>query len=198
MQARAPRIRLASTLAALCFACWMSAWLPSLGAAQEGPPDPWRIVALTSVGAPLRVTRRADLGQSTFAPPFVDAHVALLLPGRGELRHGPLLGVSTNLSIDGGFYAPVDALSQWVFAVGYMGRYALSDDLLALGHVALPFDVGESGSVGAELSVGLAYRVLAGFGAFAAWSGNVFGGEGGSSVITSLEIGAFIDYEVWL
>lgn len=196
MQVRAPRIRLASTFAALSFAGFVMWCAPGVVAAQAAPADPWRIMGLASLGAPLRVTRRADLGQSTFAPPFVDANVALFLPGRGALRHGPLLGLSTNLSTDGGFYAPINVASQWVLSVGYVARYALNDDLFALGHVAVPFDLGESGSVGAELSVGVAYRVLAGFGAFSAISGNVFGGEGGSSVITSLEVGAFIDYEV--
>lgn len=158
--------------------------------------DPWRVMGLTSVGAPLRVTRRADLGQSTLAPAFVDVNAALVLPGHGSLRHGPVLGLSTNLTIDGGFYAPVDALSQWVALVGYMARYGLNDDVFALAHVAVPFDLGDTGSVGVELSAGLAYRVLAGFGAFTALSGNVFGGEGSASVIASLEVGLFIDYEV--
>ncbi len=198
MQVRVPRIRLASIVASLWLSCCALTWSAETASAQQAPLDPWRVVALTSVGAPLRVTRRADLGQSTFAPLFIDANVGVLLPGRGGFRHGPLLGVSTNLSVDGGFYAPVEVFSQWVMSVGYMARLDLNDDVFALGHLAIPFDVGETGSVGAELSAGLAYRVLSGFGAFAAWSGNVFGGEGGASAITSIELGAFIDYEVWL
>jgi len=172
------------------------AWLPSGALAQDTVTDPWRIDGFVSVGGPLRVTRRPELGQTTFAPLFVDATVAVLLPGTGVLRHGPVLGLSTNLTIDGGFFAPVDRLAQWIALVGYMARYALNNDVFALAHAAVPFDLGDSGSVGAELSAGLGYRVLAGVGAFTALSGDVFGGEGGASVIASIEVGMFIDYEV--
>jgi hypothetical protein len=158
--------------------------------------DPWRVMGLVSTGAPLRVTRRASLGQETFAPVFVDLSAVVFFPGRGALRHGPLLGYSTNLTIDGGFYAPVSSLAQHVLSVGYLGRYALNDDWHALAHVALPFDVSGSGSVGAELSAGLAYRVLSGFGAFTALSGNLFGEEGGVGVLAAFELGVFLDYEV--
>lgn len=164
--------------------------------AQESVSDPWRVMGLVSVGVPLRVTRRAELGQDTLAPAFVDANAWVLLPGAGALRHGPLLGLSTNLTIDGGFYAPVEALSQWFALVGYAGRYALNEDFFAMAHVAVPFDLGGSGSVGFELSGALGYRVLSGFGAFAELSGDVFGGEGGANVIASIEFGLFVDYEV--
>lgn len=182
--------------ALLAITLWVAACLPNGARAQDDRSDPWRIVGVVSVGGPLRVTRRADLGQTAFAPVFVDGNVAVLLPGSGVLRHGPVVGLSTNLTIDGGFFAPVAVASQWVALVGYMARYALSADVFALAHAAVPFDLGASGSVGAELSVGLAYRVLAGVGAFTALSGDVFGGEGGASVIASVEVGLFIDYEV--
>lgn len=183
-------------IAALALALVVLAGSLGRAAAQEPVADPWRVLGLASGGLPLRVTRRADLGQETFAPAFIDTQVGLFLPGRGAFRHGPLLGLSTNLTIDGGFYAPVNPLSQWVALVGYMARYALSDDVFALAHLAVPFELGETGSVGVELSGGLAYRVLAGFGGFAALSGDAFGAEGGASVITSFELGLFIDYEV--
>jgi len=169
---------------------------PTTAVAQDEPSDPWRVMGLTSVGAPLRVTRRAELGQSTFAPVFVDGNVALVLPGRGRLRHGPLLGMSTNLSIDGGFYAPVDPLAQWAVLVGYLARYAITDDVFAISHAGLAWDLGSSDSAGAEISVGAAYRALAGVGVFSALSGNAWGGEGGLNWTASLELGLFIDYEV--
>lgn len=169
---------------------------PATVFAQDEPSDPWRVMGLTSVGAPLRVTRRAELGQSTFAPVFVDGNVALVLPGLGRLRHGPLLGMSTNLSIDGGFYAPVGALAQWAVLVGYLARYAITDDVFGMSHAGVCWDLGGSDSAGGEISVGAAYRVLAGVGVFGALSGNVWGGEGGLNWIASLELGLFIDYEV--
>lgn len=185
-------------LVVLIWLAWMAGMVlwPASVSAQDEPSDPWRVMGLTSVGAPLRVTRRAELGQSTFAPVFVDGSVALVLPGRGRLRHGPLLGMSTNLSIDGGFYAPVDPLAQWAVLVGYLARYAITDDVFAMGHAGLAWDLGSSDSAGAEISVGAAYRVLAGVGVFSSLSGNVWGGEGGLNWIASLELGLFIDYEV--
>lgn len=158
--------------------------------------DPWRLMGLLSVGAPLRLTRRADLGQQTFAPPFIDVSGVLLLPGQGHFRHGPVLGLSANMLDDGGFYAPVDPFTQWVALIGYGATYAWGQDLFALAHLGMPFDLGASGSVGMELSVALAYRVLAGIGGFTALSADLFGAEGGVSAISALEVGVFIDYEV--
>lgn len=183
---------------AVTWLVWTACMASSPGAAfaQDEASDPWRVMGLTSVGAPLRVTRRAELGQSTFAPVFVDGNVALVLPGRGRLRHGPLLGMSTNLSIDGGFYAPVDPLAQRAVLFGYLARYALTDDVFALSHAGLAWDLGGSDSAGVEISIGAAYRVLAGVGVFSALGGNVWGGEGGLNWMASLELGLFIDYEV--
>jgi hypothetical protein len=168
-------------------------------AAAEPPLDqqPARYVGALSAGVPLRLGQSEKFGQGTFAPAFTDALGGYVFGGRARFRHGLGLGLSTNLSGDGGYTEPVYALDQMVVMPSYLLYWDANPDLFALGHAGLPILVRGGKSVGVEAGAALGYRLLAGFGAFAGAGFDVFAGTSSALHLTfSLEAGLFLDYEV--
>lgn len=156
-----------------------------------------RYVATWSAGAPLRITKDADLDQGTLAPLYSDALVGYLFGGSGSLQHGAGVGLSLNLTDEGGFTEPVYAGHQFVIMPAYLIAWDLHPDLFALGHVGLPVLATSTPTAGLELAGALGYRVLAGWGVFAEVGADAFWGAASTIHATvSLEVGIFLDYEV--
>lgn len=163
-------------------------------AAAEAAPE--RYVALASIGAPLRLTRDVDLDQSALAPIYTDVAFGYVLPGE-HVRHGIGLGLSLNLTKDGGFTEPVAPGEQFVLGPEYLLYVDLGRDALLLGQAQLPIVLTGSSTIGLALSAALGYRLLAGMGMFAELGFETFVGV--SSRLhpsVSLELGLFLDYEV--
>jgi hypothetical protein len=158
---------------------------------------PARYIAAWSVGVPLRLGKTADLGQSTFAPAFMDALGGYVFASKARLRHGMGLGLSTNLSSDGGYTEPVAALDQLVVMPSYLLYWDANPDLFGVGHFGVPIVVRGGPNAGAEVAFALGYRWLAGLGTFAEAGLDAFAGASKRlNVSFSLEAGLFFDYEV--
>lgn len=157
-----------------------------------------RSVATLTFGAPLRIARNVDLGQERFAPLFVDLQGGYLFPFGSVWRHGFTLGVSMNVTEDGGFTEPVDPASQLVVNPGYLAYFDFHPDIFCLGHLSLPFQVLEKPeSWGIETAIGIGYKLSAGAGAYLESSLDFFFGfDSTVHPLLSLEIGIFLDYEI--
>jgi hypothetical protein len=158
--------------------------------------EPPRYVALASAGIPLRLTVQEDFGQERLGASFVDLLVGYVLPG-ASYRHGFGLGVSWNLSHDGGYVAPIYTADQVVIMPAYLGYVPFSRDFVMLAHLGVPIVV--SGGVGPGLEIGSAFvfHLLAGAGIFAEVDLSGFAaGDASVSVLASLEAGIAINYEV--
>lgn len=163
------------------------------GAAIEPPPH---AIAALSIGAPLRITRNVDFDQDTFAPLYVDALFGYTLWTRGW-QHGLGLGLSLNMTEDGGFTEPVGIANQLVLMPAYLGYQPLNDHFVLLGHLGVPIVLGETTTAGAELALGGGYRFRAGLLAYAEAGASMFIGSGTTAnVMVSLELGIMLDYEV--
>ena len=68
----------------------------------DAPAEPPRIVWSVGGGVALRVVQDLDFSQDRAAPGFVDLFGAFVFPGSGIFRHGAGLGLSLNISGDGG------------------------------------------------------------------------------------------------
>jgi hypothetical protein len=175
---------------------------PPAGVAAQGsaPVDasPPHYLASWSIGAPpLRLSRSAELGQGHFAPAYSDALAGYVFGGQpGRLRHGAGLGLSLNLAHDGGYTEPVLGLRQLVVMPSYLLYWDAHPDLFAVGHFGIPIALSQGATAGAEVGFALGYRLLAGFGTFAeAGLDGFFGATSTLSVLASVEIGVFLDYE---
>jgi hypothetical protein len=158
--------------------------------------DPARYVALASAGVPLRLTVQEDYGQERLGASYVDLLAGYVLPG-ASYRHGFGLGVSWNLSHDGGYVAPIYTAEQIVIMPAYLGYVPFSRDFVMLAHLGVPIVV--RGGVGPGLEVGSAFlfHLLAGAGIFAEVALTSFAaGDASVSVLASLEAGIAINYEV--
>lgn len=186
-----PRRRFAAVLSVICtFACAIGV---SSAQAEE---QPQRYVALASVGAPLRLTRDVDLDQSALAPLYTDVVGGYVLSGE-HVRHGVGVGLSLNLTKDGGYTEPVAPGEQLAVAPEYLLYVDLGRDALFLGQAGLPIVLTGSQTIGLALSGALGYRFLAGMGAFAELGLESFVGVSSRIHPTvSLELGLFLDYEV--
>ena len=187
--------RLAAALAWLCLA--------SSAAAQAGGGSPARAPALPhavatwSAGIPLRLATHEQLDQSAFAPAYVDLLGGYVLAGHGRIRHGAGLGLSLNLSEDGGFTEPVRIYEQFVIMPSYLMLVDLGPKLFGLGHAGIPINVHRGTSFGFEAAFALGYHLLSGWGAFAEAGVDTFVGTGATlDPLLSLEAGIFFDYEV--
>jgi hypothetical protein len=159
--------------------------------------QPARYLAAWSAGVPLRLGQNADFGQSALAPAFSDALGGYVFSGRSRFRHGLGLGLSVNLTPDGGYTEPVAMLDQLVLMPSYLLYADLGRELFGVGHFGLPISVRGGTSAGTEIGFALGYRWLAGFGPFAEASFDAFAGASSTlHVMFSLEAGLFIDYEV--
>jgi len=158
---------------------------------------PERYLGMASVGAPLRLTRNEDYGQDTLAPAFSDLLAGYVFGARSGIRHGVGLGVSLNITDDGGYAEPVYAGEQVALMPAYLMYLDLGHDLFGLGHAGVPIVVSGGTTAGAELAAAFGYRLLAGAGIFAELSAAVYGGTDSSlNPIVGLEAGLFLDYEV--
>lgn len=156
-----------------------------------------RILGTLSAGLPLRLRRDRNFGQGRLGPRFVDGSASYFWLSHGRLQHGPGLGISLNLSGDGGFFQPVDPWTQWVLAPTYSALWALEDDLLGIAHLGLPVAFAADKSIGLELAIGGVYKLLAGLGLFAELGVTTFGGAGGTlHPMLTAELGLAIDHEV--
>jgi hypothetical protein len=158
--------------------------------------DPPRYVALASAGVPLRLTVQEDFGQERIGASYIDLLAGYVLPG-GSYRHGFGLGVSWNLSHDGGYVAPIYTADQIVIMPAYLGYVPLSRDFVMLAHLGVPIVV--RGGVGPGLEVGssFVFHLLAGAGIFAEIDlAGYAAGDASVSVLASAEAGIAINYEV--
>jgi hypothetical protein len=185
------RIRTRTAFAAVALIAILGA-VPHVRA--ESADEPARILALVSAGVPLRLTLDKTLGQNRSAPAFGNVMVGYALAG-GQLRHGFGLGLSWNLGHDGGYTTPVYAADQFALMPSYLAHYTFSEDFFGIGHVGLPILVRGGPSAGLEVGAAIAYRVFAGTGVFAALNLAGFVGVG-LNLLTSLELGIVVDYEV--
>ncbi|HET6339997.1 MAG TPA: hypothetical protein VFG30_42605 [Polyangiales bacterium] len=158
--------------------------------------DPPRYVALASAGMPLRLTVQEEYGQDRLGASYVDLLAGYVLPG-ASYRHGFGIGVSWNLSRDGGYVAPIYTADQIVIMPAYLGYVPLTRDFVMLAHLGVPIVV--RGGVGPGLEIGSAFlfHLLAGAGIFAEVDLTGFAaGDASVSVLASLEAGIAINYEV--
>jgi hypothetical protein len=176
---------------------WLA--LPTSATAQSVPTDAGlpRYVAGLSAGVPLRITRNVDLDQSAIAPVFTDALGGYVFRGTSYFQHGVGLGLSLNLSADGGFTEPTAGGQQFVVMPAYLLAWNPDPDFFGLGHAGLPVTVAGTNAMGLELAFALGYRWLAGAGTFAELGFDLFRGVGGTMHPSiSLELGVLLEYEV--
>src|ERR1700741_3380111 len=88
---------------------WFCSWTVAASAqdSAEAALPSERYLATVSAGIPLRLPQDEDFGQDTFAPVFTDALFGYVFAGEGTFRHGAGLGLSLNLTRDGGYSEPV-------------------------------------------------------------------------------------------
>jgi hypothetical protein len=178
-----------------------SAVLPGAARAQAAPADqpPLAHYVLTaSAGIPLRLGQRETFDQSAFAPAFADVLGGYVFPGQtGALRHGAGVGLSLNLTEDGGFTEPILRYDQLVITPSYLVSLRVDPAWFALAHAGIPIVATGGATFGVEAAFAFGYRLLAGFGAFAEASFDVFvGTETTLDPMIALEGGVFLDYEV--
>jgi hypothetical protein len=145
---------------------------------------------------PLRLTVQEDYGQKRLGASYVDLLAGYVLQG-GSYRHGFGIGVSWNLSHDGGYVAPIYTGDQIVIMPAYLGYIPLSRDFVMLGHLGLPIAVRGGVGPGLEIGSSFLFHLLAGAGIFAEIDLTGFAaGDAGVSLLASLEAGIAINYEV--
>jgi hypothetical protein len=156
-----------------------------------------RYLTAVSVGLAVRLSVDETFDQDRLAPVFADALAGYVFGSDTEFAHGIGLGLSLNLSEDGGFTAPVGVMQQLVVMPSYLLYWNVAPELFALGHAGIPIAVTEGVSAGAEIGAALGYRLLAGFGAYTEAAVELFGGANSTiNPVLSFEVGLFLDYEV--
>lgn len=192
MQSRSSLLNVLTACTVLCL------WQTGYAAAEAGRDEsPGRYLGSWSVGVPLRLGKNAKFGQGVFAPASTDALGGYVFAGRARFRHGLGLGLSTNLTADGGYTEPVAVLDQLVVMPSYLLYWNAGPDIFGVGQLGLPILVRGGKSAGAEAAFALGYRWLAGFGTFARAGFDVFAGASSTLHATvSLQAGLFLDYEV--
>lgn len=163
----------------------------STQAATDQPPH---YLAMVSVGVPMRLTVTDQFDQSRFAPAFTEVLLGYVLPG-GRTRHGFGLGVSWNMTHDGGYTDPLYAGDQVAVMPAYLAYHTLNTDVVAVGHVGVPILVRGGRAAGLEFGAALMYRLFAGAGLFAELDVDAYA-AGEVALLASLEFGAMIDFEV--
>jgi hypothetical protein len=163
---------------------------------DSGPADPLRILTTLTFGSSIRFIQDLEYDQEFVAPAYLDLAGAVVLPGR-DLRHA--IGVSASLNVTRDGPDPplgVGAGTQFVVGPSY-GLYIPLADFLIYPKLSVPIAVSPEPSLGFELSVGGAYRFLAGFGLYAELAASMFiGGAASIHPLGSGEVGLIIDYEV--
>jgi hypothetical protein len=172
---------------------------PAAAFADEGAqvPAPARYVNTLTVGAPLRLTTNVDFDQSVLAPIYLDFLGGYVLSGSGAWRHGIGIGLSLNLSEDGGFTEPVGIAKQLTIMPSYLLYWEPSPAWLMLGHVGIPVLLTGGSSAGVDVGAGFGHRLLAGFGLYGEASVMAFTGSGSTvHPAVALELGVFLEHEV--
>jgi hypothetical protein len=164
---------------------------------QDAAPSLARYLAAASVGVPLRLTVSDTFDQERVAPIYTDVLAGYVFASSGRWAHGFGLGLSLNLSEDGGFTEPVAVSEQLVVMPAYLLSLRVAPDWFALGHAGVPIALTPGVSTGFELAAALGYRLLAGIGAYTEAGIDIFGGANSQlHASLSLELGLFLDYEV--
>ena len=167
---------------------------------RPGIIEPARYSTTLSVGAPLRLTRNQDFDQGALAPVYLDALGGYVLSAGhrdARVRQGVGVGLSLNLSEDGGFTEPVGVGRQVVIMPSYLLYWTPTAALFGLGHLGVPILASGGRSAGVELAVGMGHRLLAGFGLYAEAALTAFLGAGSTvHPSASLEAGVFLEHEV--
>ncbi len=162
---------------------------------EETPSDPLRILGTLTFGTSIRFIQDLDYYQDRFAPAYLSGWGGVVLPGSG-IRHALGVTASLNVTGDGNAMVGVDAGTQFVVGPSY-GLYIPVGDFLLLPKFSVPIAVSSGPSLGLGLSLGAAYRFLAGFGIYAELGASMFFGTAASvHPLGSGEIGLIIDYEV--
>lgn len=174
----------------------------SSGTAPSGPAARRfaRIFGSVGAGASLRLYYDPDpsnLGQDLLAPVYAQLRGGYFLESEGDLQHGFGLGIATNLTpdplnIETGFYS----LGQWTFAPSYFLRVWFAEEVQLLASFGVPIGIsGDYQSIGLELSIGVIYKFLAGFGIYAQVTPSLYFAAFVQPLL-SLDIGLVFDYEV--
>ncbi|MCA9603912.1 MAG: hypothetical protein KC417_17895, partial [Myxococcales bacterium] len=159
--------------------------------------EPAHVWFSLGAGASLRLAKNRNFAQDVFAPSYLDAFGAVVLPGLGFWRHGVGLGVSTNLVADGSVLVGVDAFQQAVLTPSYFARIDLGSNFLGTFKAGIPWVIAPSASIGGEVDAGATWLFLAGIGVYAEVGFALFaGGDGSVHPTASGELGLVIDYEV--
>jgi hypothetical protein len=175
----------------------LCSWASAAAAQPSVDEEPARYVATLGAGIPLRLTTDDDYGQDTFAPAYSDLLAGYVFAGQGTFRHGLGLGMSLNLSRDGGYSEPVYSAEQLAVMPAYLLYAAMGRDVFGMAHLGVPFVVTADRTFGVEVAAAAGYRLLAGLGLFAELALGAFVGSGSTlNPVVALEAGLFLDYEV--
>jgi hypothetical protein len=165
--------------------------------ADSAPVTLPRYLTALSVGLSMRLSVDETFDQKRLAPVFADALAGYVFGSDTAFAHGVGLGLSLNLSEDGGFTEPVGVMQQLVVMPAYLLYWNLAPELFAFGHAGVPIAVTNGVSAGAEIGAALGYRLLAGVGVYTEAGVEVFGGANSTlNPALSLEVGLFLDSEV--
>jgi hypothetical protein len=170
--------------------------------------DPLRVMAYAGAGIGARLVRNIDpeFNHEFATPAYLDVGAGIFLPG-GDLRHGPALFASTNLT--GEYNSGVESFAQWSITPGYQfllpfrRLLGMDHDWLHLqGRVGIPLTFSGVGgdvyvSPGLEVAAALHFKFLARFGLYFEVQGNLYGGFRDTVHPTiSGDLGLLFDYEV--
>jgi hypothetical protein len=171
---------------------------PKAEAAEPAEPDHFgRVITTTTAGLALRMAQNVDFDQTALAPFYLELLGGYVFGASGPYHHGLGLGVSFNLSSDGGYTEPIAPARQWAITPNYLGYLELGPDFFGLAHIGVPILITDTKSVGVELGAGAAYRLLAGFGLYTELSFAAFMGSGSTfHPLFCWELGLSLDYEV--
>ncbi len=174
--------------------------------APSGPSAPPRVFVTLGAGSSVRLVANLDFQQTRFAPSFIDAFGAWVFGGRGRLRQGVGLGLSTNLSGDGSVYLGLDPLNQLVLMPSYLLYVPLGSGpvppFVAFFKAGVPMAVTPDFSPGLLVSAGATFMFLSGLGVYVEASGSGWIGstnpQGKTTIhpMASIAAGLTIDYEV--
>lgn len=159
-----------------------------------------RIFGTVGAGGTVRILQYEALGQSRFAPVYLQLRAGYFFDGDGDVQHGIGLGISTNLAADGqvdtaGLILGIDPLTTWTFTPQYLLRIWFGDWVQLVGRVGVSATASTLPNLGFEVGIGPVIKFLSGFGIYADVS---FSGYFANDFhpLVSLEGGLVFDYEI--
>jgi hypothetical protein len=163
-----------------------------------------RVFGTVGAGITIRVLEYQPLAQSRLAPPYLQLRAGYFFEGDGDVQHGVGLGISTNLTIDGGADTGdsingLDALAAWTFTPQYLLRGWFGDWFQLIGRVGVSVTASTLPNWGFEVGVHPLLKILSGFGFYADVSFSMFfSGEPSADIHTliSIEGGVALDFEL--